>query len=382
MNDLAALLMSFDVSILFTVSQKLSESIGKYLSPVLLILAMYIRVMETQLDGYSGGGKYGTALRDMLLWSFVLGSYYSIGNLIFTFFNPIYAWLDSFGSLAATMQSFTDVMAQSKAASEASGITLVGILSSPYALIAMFFYYATLVVVAFITSFLKIANVLVFGIAFIWGLIAIPISISTTFNILRGWALLLAFALVWPIVQGLLMAMFAMLFTNSANSLMAITGTDATVRAANIMILFSVMHLLLAAVMVAAPFITNALVSNTSAATGVVMPFVAAATAAGVATIKGAGGRTGVSVGAPSGNSTPKMAGSNTAYRTPTMRAATASFASTSLNPSVPSPSSQVAAPGSTGGNTVPIAGNALAARQQQRRGAIIRQNMKGKVDA
>lgn len=383
MNDLARLLTSFDVSIIFAVSHKLAASVGMFIAPTLLLLSIYIRLMETQLDALVGSGKYGTALRDMVLWTVVLGSYYGIGNIIFEFFNPIYAWFDSFGSLAATMKSFSDVMAQNKVDNDAHGMTLIGVMSQPYVLIASLLYYVSLVIVAFIAAFLKIANALVFGIAFVWGLIAIPMSISITFNILRGWAVLLAFALVWPIVQGLLMAMFSMLFTNSVNTMMEMPDADATLRAANIMLLFSVMHLILGAVMVAAPFVANALVSNTSAATGIVMPFVAAATAAGVATVKGAGGRVGNPVAMPSGSSTPRMAGSKTAYRTPTIRAATASFASASLNPSNPSPSGQTAVSGSGVGNPPPMAGNSLAARQQQqRRGAIIRQNMKGKAGA
>jgi hypothetical protein len=335
-----------------------------YLSPTLLIISIYIRVMETQIDAFAGTGKYGTALRDMMLWSFVLGSYYAIGNLIIDFINPIYTWLDGFGSLTSTMKSFSHVLEQNKIASDNSGITLIGILSAPYALIAMLLYYFTLVIVAFIAAFLKIANALTFGVAFVWGLIAIPVSISTTFNILRGWGLLLAFSLVWPIVQGLLMAMFAMLFTNSASTLMQIPDADATVRIANIMMLFAVMHLILAAVMVAAPFIANALVSNTSAASSIVMPFVAAATAAGVGAIKGAQVSGGIAAPAAGGTAS-RLATTSNAYHTPTRRMAAASFAASG---------DKVADSGNASSNSAPLPRKADPSMQQQRRGAIIRQ--------
>ena len=413
MNDLAALLTSFDVSVLFAVSQKIAEAVAAFLSPVLLIIAIYVRLMETQIDGLTGSGKYGTALRDMILWTFVLGSYFAIGNLIFSFFNPIYAWLDSWGSLASTMKAFSDLMAQNKIQLDASGLSMTTIISAPYSLVAMFLYYASLVIVAFITAFLKIANVMTFGFAFVWGLIAIPVSISMTFKILKGWAYLLGFALLWPIAQGFLMGMFSMLFTNSASTLMAITETDPTLRAANIMMLFSVMHLLLAAVMVAAPFIANAVVTNSSAASGIVMPFVAAATAAGVATIKGSQAR-GTMPGSAgvgsSGAGVSKIAGSNSNYRTPTMRGASSSFArnnssggSTAPAPS-PTSSSFVSKldGGASGGADANVfrkdfsaqspvnfgstnkgapadagADTGAKTKQQQRRGTIIRQNMK-----
>jgi hypothetical protein len=145
------------------------------------------------------------------------------------------------------------------------------------------------------------------------------------------------------------------------------------------MMLFAVMHLLLAAVMVAAPFIANALVSNASAAGGIVMPFVAAASAAGVATIKGAqaSGRMPGSAGVGTSSGTAmKLAGSNTNYRTPTMRAATTSFASSLESAPATSSSAQVVASGSSGTGSAP-APKKSAPAIQQRRGAIIRQNMK-----
>ena len=230
MNDLAALLSSFDVKILFDIAKSIADAVGLYLSPVLLLMAIYIRLMETQVDALASGGKYGTALRDMMIWTFVLGSYYSIGALVIGFVNPIYTWLDSFGSLGKTMEAFSTIMAKSKLSIDSGGITLIGLASAPYVVIAELFYYGTLILVAFLTAFLKIANVMTFGIAFIWGLIAIPISISTTFRILRGWAYLLGFALVWPVVQGLLMAMFSMLFAGSSETLMTLPDADPMLR--------------------------------------------------------------------------------------------------------------------------------------------------------
>ena len=288
MNNLADLIRSFDVSILFGIIQSIANAVGMYLSPFLLVVAIYIRVMETQLDSIVTGGKYGAALRDMIIWSFVLGSYFALGNLIFDFFNPIYKWIDQWGSVSATMTTFSDLVDKAKAANAAKGLSFEGVatsvVASPYVIVTTLMYYVTLVVVGFLEVFLKVANVLVFGVAFIWGLIAIPVSISTTFRILRGWGLLVAFALVWPIVQGLIMGMFSALFINAANTLTTTPDPNGVMLVANLMLLAAVAHLLLAAVMIASPLVANALVSNASAAAGVVMPFVGAAVAAGVGT--------------------------------------------------------------------------------------------------
>lgn len=384
MNELAALLTSFDVSILFAVAEQIAKVLATTISPVLLLISIYIRLMETQIDGLTGGGKYGTALRDMMLWTVVLGSYYGLANLVFEFFNPIYVWMDSFGSLAETMKSFANIMAKNKVALDANGLTLTGVITAPFALIAMFLYYLSLVIVAFLSAFLKVANVLILCVAFVWGFIAIPVSISTTFKILKGWGLLLAFALVWPVVQGLMFAMFAMLFKNSADTLLTMSDMDATVKAANIMMLFSVMHLLLAAVMVSAPFIANALVSNTSAAGGIVMPFVAAATAAGVATIKGGQAQGGIPSGGGVSGGTSRVAGSNTNYRTPTARGATAGF--TKNNPASLVYSEAQAAAGSVSQPETtapasrpnpPLLNASGRKQQQQRRGVLARQQQK-----
>jgi hypothetical protein len=329
----------------------------------LLLMAIYMRLMETQIDALTGSGKYGTALKDILLWGFVLGAYYAIGALVMEFFNEIYAWLDTFGSLKSTMETYSNIMQKNTKEMAASGITLTAVVSAPYNLIAMFLYYGSLIIVAFISAFLKIANVMAFGIAFIWGLIAIPISISTTFKILRGWAYLLALALVWPIIQALLVAMFSMLFSNSADTLMQITDADPSLRAANIMMLFAVMNLLFAAILVAAPLIANALVTNSSAASGIVMPFVAAAVAAGISTIKGrdARGSSSLSPTLPTAQARPAGSSSVPMAR---MNAAQSSLGN--------STASAPAAPASSPDDK-PLAA-VQAKKQQQRRGVLVTQ--------
>jgi hypothetical protein len=383
MNDLALLLSSFDVKILFDIAKSIADAVGLYLSPVLLLMAIYIRLMETQVDALASGGKYGTALRDMMIWTFVLGSYYSIGAYVIEFVNPIYTWLDSFGSLGKTMEAFSTIMAKSNLSIQSGGVTLIGLASAPYVVIAELFYYGTLILVAFLTAFLKIANVMTFGIAFIWGLIAIPISISTTFRILRGWAYLLGFALVWPIVQGLLMAMFSMLFAGSSETLMTLPDADPMLRSANIMMLFAVMHLLLGAVMVAAPFIANALVTNASAASGVVMPFVGAAVgaAAGTAAAGHAAAKNGYgSLQRLTGNSTVSKSGP-----TPRMSGSSMPSASTPTPASTSNLSTSGSDAGGSGVSGTPPAPATDAGQQQkrqQRRGTIIRQQLKSRGKA
>lgn len=294
MKALAELLNSISLEVVFRAGYGIADAVGKFLAPVLLIVSMYIRLMETQLNALTGSGKYGTALRDMMGWGFVLGAYYMLGQYVIGFFNAVYGWVDGFGSLKATMDAYEKIMTANSAAVKEQASTMGGLLSvaawSPAAVASEFIYLVTLILLSAIAAFLRVANALAFNVAFIWGLIAIPMSISTTFKILRGWALLLSFALVWPVIQGLLIGMFGLMFTEAAGKITAMKGTGAIAQASEIMLLFSVMNLLLIAVLVCAPLIANALVSNASAATGIVMPFVAAATAAAMIPFKRAGG--------------------------------------------------------------------------------------------
>jgi len=283
MRGLAELLTSFDMDILFKITHAIATVVATYLAPVLLLISIYIRLMETQISALVDGGGYGRALKDIILWSFVLGSYFAIGNLISDFFNAIYAWLETFGSIKVTMESYARIMEKNKIAVNGEGVSVISLVSSPYVVFAELFYYGTLIIMSAMSAFLKIANILILGLGFIWGLIAIPISISTTFRILRGWAFIMAFALVWPIVQSILMAMFGMLFANAADTTQSFKEVSPMLNSANIMMLFAVMNILLCCVLVCAPLIANSLVTNSSSAAGVVMPFVGAAAAAGAA---------------------------------------------------------------------------------------------------
>ena len=89
MKALAELLNSFNLEIIFKAAYAISDVVAKWLSPVLLILAINIRLMETQLDSLTGSGKYGNALRDALGWGFLLGAYYMVGHYVIDFFNAV-----------------------------------------------------------------------------------------------------------------------------------------------------------------------------------------------------------------------------------------------------------------------------------------------------
>jgi hypothetical protein len=175
-------------------------------------------------------------------------------------------------------------------------VSLTTLLSTPVVLFTGLAYYLTLILATFVAMFLKVANVLIYGVAYIWGLIAIPLSITTNFRILRGWGLLMGMALLWPFIQALFLTVFTELFKNAADVIVADPDLNTAIALSNVYMLFSVMHLLLIAVLIASPFIAQALVANAPAAAGIVTPFVGAALAAGALTAK-ASEKTGAAAG-------------------------------------------------------------------------------------
>ncbi len=373
MSSLSGFLkLFFDLSPIFKVEHDLAVMIGASVTPVLLIIAIYIRVMETALDSLVSGGKWGRMLKDTVLWTAVLGSYWAIGNYLIGLANPIYAWFDGKGSIDLVMQTFSTLKAANSQNLDAGSAMTAMLGGSLYVLVTGFLYYISLAVLSFISLFLSIAHAVLFGLALCWGLIAIPISISENLRILRGWAYLVGLVIAWPIVQGLLTAMFTGLFLNAAAQ-MQTPGANAIFQLGDLQLLFAILHLLLSAVLVAAPYVANALVTNAPSAAAAVTPFVGAAIAAGVATATATKDGTqairarihGAVPTAPSG-------GIPRARPTPMASPTTSAGAA----PAAPSPAS-----GGSVGTAAPDAHSPdVQAVRQQRRGAIIRNQLRRNI--
>lgn len=377
MNGLISFLSGLDLAPLYTIIQGLARDVAQFVSPTLLLIAIYTRTLETQLDSLVTGGRWAAALRDMAGWGVVLGLYGAIGYYLIDFMNSIYAWADSKGSLDALMKTFSDILAKWSDKLSIKDLSVTNLLSTPVVLFTGLAYYLTLILATFVAMFLKVANVLVYGFAYIWGLIAIPMSITRTFALNRGWALLMGLSLLWPFVQAMFLAVFTVLFSNAANVIVADPDMNPALALSNVYMLFSVMHLLLIAVLIASPFIAQALVANAPAAAGVVTPFVGAAIAAGALTAK-ASEKAGVAVGGRIGS-----VFSARAAGAPGPRTAGRSLAGVSSKN--PPATSGLAAEAQEGSATVaapapPAEGSVadkLRRQRQDRRNAIVRQQLR-----
>lgn len=377
MNGLVSFLSGLDLAPLYTIIQGLARDVAQFVSPTLLIIAIYTRTLETQLDSLVTGGRWAAALRDMAGWGVVLGLYGAIGYYLIDFMNSIYAWADSKGSLDALMKTFSDILAKWSDKLSIKDLSVTNLLGTPVVLFTGLAYYLTLILATFVAMFLKVANVLVYGFAYIWGLIAIPMSITRTFALNRGWALLMGLSLLWPFVQAMFLAVFTVLFSNAANVMVADPDMNPALALSNVYMLFSVMHLLLIAVLIASPFIAQALVANAPAAAGVVTPFVGAAIAAGALTAK-ASEKAGGAVGGRIGSAFSARAAAAPAPRTAGRSLAGVSNknppATSGLAADAQEGSATVAAPAAPAETGV---ADKLRRQRQDRRNAIVRQQLR-----
>jgi len=263
--------------------------VGGLLTPILLMFAILFRTFETQLGSFEGNAKWATAIKDFFLWGSVLTLYFLIGNLLTDFFNTIYAALvagESSGGLGGSLTAITQKLLEYIKQAEqlvAKDESVLDAISNAFAggalAMAYFLYYISIICVAFVTIFMRLAFALGFGVVYVWGLIAIPLAVTANIKMLKGWGLFAGGILLWPIVEALIIALLIPVFDVAvANLLSGFESADAN--KAGIYAIFTILNLVLIGIMIATPFVAHSLVSNNSALSSLVMPFVGSAFAA------------------------------------------------------------------------------------------------------
>ncbi|WP_298135411.1 hypothetical protein [Acidiferrobacter sp.] len=244
-------------------------------TPSLFVVALYTRLLEAQLDSVSGAGQLARVVRDAAVWGVVLTAYFALGGLVNHYLNALYAAMGRIGSLRLVATQMATLLAT--AAKGPSGVwgTIKEINALPLRLATVLLYYATLVMTTFLEALLRIAQAIGYEFAFLYGLVAIPLALSRTLSLVRGFAKLLGFFILWPVVQALLLAVFSPLFTHAVSALQGLLGkADYMIVYAHM--LFTILNLVLCAVLLAAPYITASLIENAGAAQPVLSPYLGA----------------------------------------------------------------------------------------------------------
>jgi len=257
-------------------------------TPSLFVIALYTRLLETQSDAVMGAGRFSQALKDMAVWGTVLVVYFAIGNLVAHYLNAFYAAMARIGSLHAVAQQMAALLKAAAKGPSGPWGTLKEINALPLRIATVLLYYATLVMTTFLEALLRIAQAIGYEVAFLYGLIAIPLALSRTFSLVRGFAKLMGFFVLWPVVQALLLAVFSPIFTRAIADLQRLLGPSAYMIIYAHM-LFTVLNLILCAVLLAAPYITASLVENAGAAHPIVSPYLGALTGTGTTMALGLG---------------------------------------------------------------------------------------------
>ena len=257
-------------------------------TPSLFVVALYTRLLEAQLDSVSGAGQLARVVRDVAVWGVVLTAYFALGGLVNHYLNALYAAMGRIGSLrlvAAQMSALLDTAAKGP-----SGVwgTIKEINALPLRLATVLLYYVTLVMTTFLEALLRIAQAIGYQFAFLYGLVAIPLALSRTLSLLRGFAKLLGFFVLWPVVQALLLAVFSPIFTHAVSDLQGLLGkADYMIVYAHM--LFTILNLILCAVLLAAPYITASLIENAGAAHPLLTPYLGALSQVGTTMATGVG---------------------------------------------------------------------------------------------
>jgi len=364
-------------------------------TPVLLIMAIAIRVLETQIDLLAGQGRFTVAVRDFFIYGFAISVYFGLMNLIASFMNPFYHWIDSFGSLKAVageMATLSETIKQQNG-NESALNQLTSIAVSPSVWIVQLVCYVTYILLSALTAFLRIAHAIGYSLAVIYGLIALPLSITTSLRLLRGWGLFMGFLLLWPIVEGICVGLFSQVFTHAASLMIHIPNQSAGMSAFDLNIFYAGLNILLMCVLIAAAWVSGYLVMNTSPHSGLVAPFVAGAAAMGgvlSSRVFGGAHRAGShGAGGGSAQGIPGSAISQIArdFKARVMPSPAHGDANASHRPA---DHSQMPSLATAGGVTTPSQGTASSGnedasdssqRRQQRRGAIIQQQRKAKTE-
>ncbi len=252
-------------------------------SGTLLVVAVFIRMMNASIDSLDGAGRYAGVVKSLLIWGSILGLYFALAGLVTDFFNVLYDWSRQNGSVGRTMDQLgiiledLDRIRREQGQDMGAWEKLAEFLGNIPRGITFVLFFLTFVLLVSVELFLHIAQAIGYAVALIFGTIAIPLAVSQKLSVLSGWGKFTAAILVWPVIESLLM--FLLLGMTGQMSADIQNATASNAGAAGIYLLFAVMNLIMAATIIAAPFITMALVNNSGNIAGLVSPFVGGAIA-------------------------------------------------------------------------------------------------------
>lgn len=286
MKAIELLVLSLDPSRVYHFGEQVAWTVFTSITPVLLVIAVAVRTLETQLDTTTSMGKWERAIRDFFLFGFLIGSYFGIMMMFNVLMNEIYVMTHDLGNLKMIAQQMKRLLSEANKGGDGAFDSAIGyaisLYEDPLSVIMTIFFWATNLFVISTHVILKGAHGMIYTFVLIYGLMAIPLSITSNFKLLKGWATLLGGTLLWPIVEGLLMGFFGVLFQDAAQEIINAGGVLAYENDGNFKAFFSVVNVTLAFMMILAPVISAYLVANANSMFALVAPFASGAMSIGL----------------------------------------------------------------------------------------------------
>ncbi len=281
MDFLNFLLVTLTPDPIFEQAGVIAGRVFYFVTPVLLVIACYVRVTEEQLASVSGSGKWTEVARDFVAYGFAIGAYFLLFSLLIDLGNWLYAEIGSRASVAKLLEVIGGLVDNLNDAQD-DAPSAYSFIAAPFKFVGWLCYTFALTLLVFIHIFFRLAMALLFSWVLISGLLALPVSVAKSSKILKGWLVTLVAAILWPAIESMVLWLLSGVMIGGINTLIADIGSSAMMAQwgpFGVYLGLAVMCLVIVGAMIAAPFMALSLANNTPAVTSVVGPMLGTAIA-------------------------------------------------------------------------------------------------------
>ena len=272
------LLEHFGTELVYEYSHHFATYIASWLSPLLLLLAIVYAFAFNQFQLItSNQGRTAEVLYNAIFYGLVLSLYFLLGMYAFEWFNALYSLGGDSGDLRA-LTSEMDRLYQLVEGREADVINdWSDIFKLPGFLVVWGFYYASYLFLVAMIMLMRFAHAALFGVIYVWGTIAIPLSASMQWKLVGHWLSLFSFVLFWPFVEGLMIMLISGMFTVGIERSFSGAPDASQISALfSYYSVFSVLNILLISVVLSAPAITGIILARNEGLSRALVPYLAA----------------------------------------------------------------------------------------------------------
>ena len=272
------------VPIIYEVGLGKAQLFGALFSGGLILLAIYIRMTQLQIEQFHGKPKYSQFITEVFITCLVMTFYAFIVNYFSTLSNN----LNIIGSKelgVASLQNNMDLLINKILKGNDLEKDAPSLLTNPGAWVPYGIYLLTLLAIMGLSALFEVAKALGLVVFYWFGFLALPLSIISGVKLLRGWLVWLGVFLLWPIVEGFFLLLFGHLFNDAVAVVIQSDGSwgDKQLALASAYLMFAVLNIIITGVIFAAPWVTYAFISNSGNVMSLVTPFAAAAIASAAA---------------------------------------------------------------------------------------------------